>query len=111
MRVRSPPSALMGRRLVGRTLGSDPSDGGSTPPAPAIGSEVMAPSASGQATRLSIWERRVRFPPALLDRCGGEAPRMRRKHETVGSSPTALTRTRSVSHFMAADDQWPISGL
>ena len=55
---------------------------------------------------------------------------MRRKHEIVGSSPTALTPTVGMwlngerapderetlvrlhpSPFMAADDQWPISGL
>jgi hypothetical protein len=62
--------------------------------------------------------------------CSGAVPRMRRKHEIVGSIPTTLTvswgrgsvaervldgRKRLVrlqpSLFMAADDQWQISGL
>ena len=96
---------------------------------------MTASSANGQATRLSTWERRVQLPPAPLQRktgCSGAAPRMRRKHETVGSIPIALTvylfwglgsvaeraldRRKTLvrlqpSLCMAADDQWQISGL
>jgi hypothetical protein len=62
--------------------------------------------------------------------CSGAVPRMRRKHESVGSIPTTLTVFRgrgSVAEraldrretlvrlqpflFMLADDQWQISGL